>query len=142
MLPTFLDLQTALAQGDRANLDSVVLGFGKAAPLLHVVGLLGYKYNWEHTGTLLASLVRAKVAFPSSDVFGEAQILARAADAGFDDALKALKATGDGGATYVASVLDLMGLEKEAATLRRARGVYLLLYAPRAMLDKALGTGA
>jgi len=142
MSSPFTDLHAALKQGDPARLDAAILAFGKAAHLLHVAGLLGFKYGWEHSAPLIAALVRNKVPFPEGSVLGDAQALARASDEGLDAAVKALKQVGEPGAAYVATVLDLLGREEQAEVLRRALGLYLLLHAPRTVLDKVLGAGA
>ena len=138
MYPTLNDLHSPLQRGDTPALDATIRAFGKDAPLLHVAGILGFKHGWESTSTLIAALVRNKVPMPSTEVFGEAQALARAADEGFDSSVKALKEFGEGGASYIARVLDLLGQKEQAEVLRRALGVYLALHAPRALVNKVL----
>ena len=138
MTPTLNDLHAPLQRDDTPALDATILAFGKDAPLLHVVGLLGFKHGWEPTSTLIAALVRNKVPVPATSILGEAQALATATDEGFDSTVKALKRFGQGGASYVARVLDLLGRHEQAGVLRRALGVYLVLHAPRSLLNKVL----
>jgi len=138
MSPSLNDLHAPLQTGDTPTLDATIRAFGKDAQYLHVAGILGFRHGWEHTSDLIAALVRNKVPMPSTVIFGEAQALARAADEGFDSSVKALKEFGEGGASYVARVLDLLGRKEQAEVLRRALGVYLLLHAPRTLLNKVL----
>lgn len=138
MPPTLNDLHAPLLQGDTASLDATVRAFGEDATLLHVAGLLGFKYGWEPTSRLIAALSRHGVPVPPVALLGEAQALARATEEGLDPTVKVLKERGEAGASYVARVLDLVGRHEQAATMRRALGLYLLLHAPQALLNKVL----
>ena len=138
MCPTLNDLHAPLQQGDTATLEATILAFGEDATLLHVVGLLGFKYGWEPTARLIAALSRNNVPVPPVALLGEAQALARATEEGPAATLEVLKERGEAGASYVARVLDLLGRQEQAGALRRALGVYLLVHAPRALLDRVV----
>lgn len=138
MPPTLNDLYAPLLQGDTATLDATVRAFGEDATLLHVAGLLGFKYGWEPTARLIAALSRNDVPVPPVALLGEAQALARATEEGPAATLQVLKERGEAGASYVARVLDLLGRQELAEVLRKALGLYLLLHAPRALLDRVV----